>query len=129
MSENGLGKHDMVLAQLVYMLESAAMQQLGKLVDSATGEAKCDLDQARGTIDILEMLKYKCRTDTPEDLLRVMDTAVMNLQLNYLDEVKKAHPSDGTQASQTAEAENETPAAADAAEAAGDAPADGKAAD
>jgi hypothetical protein len=54
-----------------------------------TGKIEKDLEQARGTIDILEMLKAKCRTDTPDDLLRILDGAVMDLQLNYVDELKK----------------------------------------
>jgi hypothetical protein len=83
-------KHDHVLAGLVFSLQAAAMQQLGKIQNPVTGEVERDLDQARGTIDMLEMLKVKCRTDTPDELLRMMDGAVMDLQLNYMDERKKA---------------------------------------
>jgi len=82
-------KHDHVLAGLVFSLQAAAMQQLGKIQNPVTGEVEKDLDQARGTIDLLEMLKVKCRTGTPDDLLRMIDGAVMDLQLNYADEVKK----------------------------------------
>jgi hypothetical protein len=90
-------KHDHVLAGLVFSLQAAAMQQLGKIQNPMTGEIQLELDQARGTIDVLEMLKVKCRTDTPEDLLRMIDSAVMDLQLNYMDEVKKAQqdPAEG----------------------------------
>jgi len=127
MSGDGLGKHDHVLASLVYMLESAAMQQLGKLVNPATGEAQRDLEQARGTIDILDMLKHKCRTDTPDELLRLLDTAVMNLQLNYLDEVKKAAREGGRDAGpEEAAAAGEEPAEP---KESADAGTDGKAAD
>ena len=82
-------KHDHVLAGLVFSLQAAAMQQLGKIQNPMTGEVEVDLDQAKGTIDVLEMLKVKCRTGTPDDLLRMIDGAVMDLQLNYMDEVKK----------------------------------------
>ena len=81
-------KHDHVLAGLVFSLQAAAMQQLGKIQNPMTGEVEMDLEQAKGTIDLLEMLKVKCRTDTPEDLLKVIDSAVMDLQLNYMDVVK-----------------------------------------
>ncbi len=114
MSDNGMSKHDHVLAGLVFSLQAMAMQQLGKLQDPHSGELHRDLDQARGTIDILEMLKAKCRTDTPPDLLRMIDGAVMDLQLNYLDERKKdAH-------ARAAADEAEPAAPADAAEASGD---------
>lgn len=94
--DSELTRHDHVLMGLVFTLQAAAMQQLGKLQDPHTGEVHRDLDQARATIDILEMLKVKCRAGTPADLLRMLDQAVLNLQLNYLDEVKK--PVDGASA-------------------------------
>jgi len=89
MGANEMTKHDHVLAGLVFSLQAAAMQQMGKIQNPMTGAVEMDLEQARGTIDVLEMLKVKCRTETPEDLLRLIDGAVMDLQLNYMDEVKK----------------------------------------
>lgn len=101
-------KHDHVLAGLVFSLQAAAMQQLGKIQNPMTGEVEMDLDQAKGTIDLLEMLKVKCRTDTPEELLKVIDSAVMDLQLNYMDEVKKMdgdQPTDESGGDEDTEAE------------------------
>jgi len=95
-----MSKHDHVLAGLVFSLQAAAMQQLGKIQNPMTGEIEKDLDQAKATIDVIEMLKVKCRTETPEDLLRMIDSAVMDLQLNYMDEVKKgaaAEPEEQTE--------------------------------
>jgi hypothetical protein len=82
-------RHDQVLFSLVMNLQMMAMSQLGKVQDPATGETGRNLEQAAATIDILEMLKAKCRTDTPDEILRVLDQVVMDLQLNYMDEVKK----------------------------------------
>ena len=90
MENDQMSKHDHILAGLVFSLQAAAMQQMGKIQNPMTGEIDKDLDQAKGTIDILDMLKTKCRTDTPPELLRMIDGAVMDLQLNYTDEVKKA---------------------------------------
>jgi hypothetical protein len=98
MSNLEMSKHDHVLAGLMFSLQAAAMQQLGKIQDPATGEVKVELEQARATIDVLEMLKAKCRTDTPDQLLRALDGAVMDLQLNYMDERKKSRRSFGTAA-------------------------------
>lgn len=105
MSQNELSNHDQVLLGLVYSFQMAAMQQLGKIQDPASGEVHRDLQQARTTIDVLEMLKAKCRTDTPDEVLQVLDQTVMGLQLNYMDELKKDETDD------TAEAE--TPPSAD----------------
>ena len=89
-------KHDHVLMSLIMNLQAIAMVQLGKVVNPTTGELERDLDAARGTIDLLDMLKAKCRTDTPADLLKVLDHAVMDLQMNFLDELKKErHQDDG----------------------------------
>lgn len=89
MSAQDATRHDQVLLGLVFSLQAGAMQQLGKIQNPVNGEIQKDLDQARATIDVLEMLKVKCRTDTPEDILRLLDGAVMDLQLNYMDEFKK----------------------------------------
>jgi len=128
MSDQELSKHDHVLAGLMFSLQAAAMQQLGKVQDQVTGKVAVDLEQARSTIDVLEMLKAKCRTDTPAELLRALDSAVMDVQLNYMDEVKKANKADKadkaddepTEAAETTEATqaNEaTPAAEETPEA------------
>jgi hypothetical protein len=89
MGENGIGKHDQVLAGLVWSLQAAAMQQLGKIKNPLTDVLERDLAGARGTIDILEMLKVKCRQDTAPEVLRLLDGAVMELQMNYLEELGK----------------------------------------
>ncbi len=82
-------KHDQVLMSLAMNLQGIAMVQLGKLSSPASGEVERDLEGARSTIDILEMLKVKCRTATPEPVVRLLDQAVMDLQMNYLDELKR----------------------------------------
>jgi hypothetical protein len=108
MGSQEMSKHDHILAGLVFSLQAAAMQQLGKIQNPMTGEVEKDLEQARSTIDILDMLKTKCRTGTPDDLLRMIDGAVMDLQLNYTDEVKKS----AAQEDESTAAEDETTAEA-----------------
>jgi len=100
MSDETLSKHDHVLAGLIMSLQAAALQQLGKITSPMTGQIERDLDQARHTIDLLEMLKVKCRAGTPDAVLRMMDQAVMDLQMNYVDERRR----DAQQAQKTAEA-------------------------
>jgi len=93
-STSGLTKHDHVLAGLIFSLQAASMQQLGKIQDPQSGEVSIDMAQARSTIDVLEMLKEKCRDGTPDELLKVLDGAVMDLQINYLDEMNKSETSE-----------------------------------
>ena len=87
--ESGISKQDQVLAGLALSLQAAALQQLGKITNPLTKQVERDLAQARATIDILEMLKDKCRQGTHKEIVRMLDTAVFELQMNYLDEVKK----------------------------------------
>ncbi len=84
-----MSKHDHVLFALISQYQTLAMVGLGKIQNPASGETERDLDQARAFIDVLEMFKVKCRQDTPDQLLRLLDSAVMDLQLNYVDELKK----------------------------------------
>ena len=88
MSGNDLTKHDHILFGLVSQYQTLAMVSLGKIQNPISQEIERDLDQARAFIDILEMLKVKCRTGTPAELLRILDSAVMDLQLNYMEERK-----------------------------------------
>lgn len=105
MGSNEMSKHDHVLAGLVFNLQAAAMQQMGKIQNPVTGEIEMDLEHAKSSIDILDMLKVKCRTDTPEELLKMIDGTVMDLQLNYMDEMKKLAASE-----EETDAENESAA-------------------
>ncbi len=89
MTDIQMTKHDHILMGLFSSLQAAAMQQMGKIQNPTTGKNELDLNGAASTIDILDMLKVKCRMDTPEELLRFMDNAVMDLQMSFLDEKKK----------------------------------------
>ena len=99
-----MSRHDQVLAGLVISLQTATMQHLGKIANVVTGKVERDLDQARGTIDILEMLKEKCRQGTPAEILALLDKAVMELQLNFLDEMKREQGADSEAAGEGAAA-------------------------
>jgi len=94
--KKGISKHDQVLAGLVFSLQAAAYQHLGKIASPLNNKVERDMEQARGTIDILEMLKVKCRQDTAPEILQMLDKAVMELQMNYLDELKKEADAPGT---------------------------------
>ena len=98
MSEGAMSKHDRVLVGLVAGLQANALQQLGKIKNPFTDELERDLDAARATIDVLEMLKEKCRQGTPDEVLKLLDGTLMDLQMNYLDELKKGSPGEGEDA-------------------------------
>lgn len=111
MSEMNLTRHDHILIGFFSSLQAAAMQHMGKIQNPMTGEIERDMEAAQSTIDILDMLKVKCRTDTPAELLRFIDNAVMELQMNYLDEKKKdaAQASESPRSEAGSEADGEDP--------------------
>ena len=113
-----MSKHDATLFSLVMSLQSMAMVQLGKLANPQTGQIERDLEGARGTIDILDMLKVKCRDNTHDELVKMLDQMVMDLQMNFLDESRKAKAE--AEAEAGAEDEVESAAGAETGDAAAD---------
>ena len=71
---------------LIIMLSSSAMQQLGKVVNPLTGKVERNLEQARFSIDTLAMLKDKTRGNLSEDLAKLLDSVLMELRMNFVEE-------------------------------------------
>ena len=84
-----VSKHDQVLLTLAMNLQGGAMVQLGKLADPISGEVTRNLDGARYAIDVLEMLQAKCTDNSDAEIVGMLDRLVMDLQLNYMEEMKK----------------------------------------
>lgn len=74
---------------LVAMFEALAFQQLGKLVNPITGQVERDLRQARITIDMIEMIREKTAGNLSGDEKRLLDSVLLELQMNYVDESKR----------------------------------------
>ncbi len=74
---------------LVISLSQAAMQQLGKIANPLTGKVERNLDQAKLTIDMLEMLKEKTKGNLTKEEEKMIKEILANLQLNYVDEIDK----------------------------------------
>ncbi|MCK4533560.1 DUF1844 domain-containing protein [bacterium] len=78
------------LVNLVISLSQAGMLQLGKIVNPMTGKEEKNLEQAKVTISMLEMLKEKTVGNLTKEEEKMMAEVVSNLQLNYVDEINKA---------------------------------------
>ncbi|MCG2677009.1 DUF1844 domain-containing protein [bacterium] len=74
---------------LVFSLQQAAMAQLGKIANPATGKMEKNLVQAKATIDMLEMLKEKSEGNLTDTEQKIILNTLDNLYLNYADEVEK----------------------------------------
>ena len=98
---------DLYFMQLVMSFQAAAWQQLGKVASPFSGKVERDLAMAKNTIDMLGMLQEKTKGNLTEDEKRVLEHALYELRLNYVDESKK---SDGQPEEQKAESGEEKPA-------------------
>lgn len=81
-------QHTILFMQLVLMFQTAAIQQLGKLMNPVTQKVERDLQQARMSIDMLAMLKEKTKGNLTDEETHLLDHLLFELRMNYIDEVK-----------------------------------------
>lgn len=90
MPENGPEKKgEFYFIQLVITFQAAAVQQMGKLQNPITKKVERNLDQARSSIDMLEMIQNKTKNNLSENETKFLEHTLYELRMNYLDEVKK----------------------------------------
>jgi len=80
---------EQLFIHLVYIFHSSAMVAMGKLKNPATDKIERDLDQAKQSIDILEMLKEKTKGNLSAELSSLLDKFLTELRLNFVDERNK----------------------------------------
>ncbi|MCP4686287.1 MAG: DUF1844 domain-containing protein [bacterium] len=101
--------YDINFYQLAFSLHSAAMQHMGKTISQLSGKIERNLDMAKNSIDMLEMLQKKTDGNLTDDEKKMLDHFLFDLRMNYVEEVKKEDaPADPkpTEAAKT-EAESE----------------------
>lgn len=81
-------KDQALFSALVFSLHAAGMQQLGKIASPITGKVERDLEQAQGTIDMMEMLKRKTQNHLSETESKLLNRLLAELQMNYVDEAQ-----------------------------------------
>ena len=84
-----MDKNDQLLAQLLYIFQSSAMQGMGKMKNPMTDKIERNMEQAQQSIDMLEMIKEKTKGNISPELARIMDNFLTELRLNYIDELNK----------------------------------------
>jgi hypothetical protein len=70
---------------LIMMFSTSAMQQMGKLVNPATGKTEVQLEGAQVNIDILDMLRSKTKGNLDADEQALLDRTISTLQLTYVE--------------------------------------------
>ena len=90
--ENGgpsLSLREAQFMQLVSMFQVAGLQQMGKLPNPMTNEIEQDLEQAKGSIDFIEMIKEKTKGNLSDKENEFIDKVLFELHMNYVDEADK----------------------------------------
>ncbi|MEE9316476.1 MAG: DUF1844 domain-containing protein [bacterium] len=82
-------KLNMLFMSIVLSLSQAAMQHMGKITNPLTGKIDRNLEQAKVTVDMLEMLKEKTTGNLVKEEEKLIGETLATLQLNYVDEAKK----------------------------------------
>jgi hypothetical protein len=84
-----MNSEDQLFTQLLYIFYSSAMVALGKLKNPATDKVERNLEQAKQSIDILELIKDKTKNNISQDQERMLHGMLTDLRLNYVDESNK----------------------------------------
>lgn len=77
-----------VFISTVMMLSSAAFQQMGKLMDPASGKTEVNLAAAQATIDMLVMLQAKTKGNLDAEEERFLRETLSAVQMNYVETVE-----------------------------------------
>jgi len=78
-----------LFVNLVMMLASSAMQQLGKIVNPMTNQTEVNLEGARISIDMLGMVREKTKGNLDGDEIKMCNDLLSSLQVNYVETAKE----------------------------------------
>ena len=90
MTDTNSSRQAALFLQLVLGLQQSGMVALGKLMNPLTRKIEKHLEAARDTIDTLAALEARTRGNLEPDELRVLQQAITELRMNYVDELKKS---------------------------------------
>jgi hypothetical protein len=96
-------KDQLLFIQLILMFQTAAMQHMGKLKNPMTDKVERDLSQAQISIDMLEMLHTKTKSNLSQEEERMLSMVLQELRLNYVDEYAKAQSPGSSSTESTAQ--------------------------
>ncbi len=82
-----MNKEEQLFAQLLYIFHSSGMQGLGKILNPVTNKTERNLEQAKNSIDMLEMLKTKTKGNLSPESEKILNQFLTDLRLNYVEEV------------------------------------------
>lgn len=89
-------RNDELFFELVLVFQQSAWVALGKIAHPATGRTQVNLGEAAHAIDMLGMLQEKTRSTQSEPERQIIDNALTQLRLNYVEAAAEAAARDKT---------------------------------
>lgn len=86
-----MNKNDQLFIQLLYIFQASGMQALGKIKNPITNKVEISIEQARQSIEMLEMIKDKTKNNLSDNETKMIDTALSELRLNFVDVSNKSN--------------------------------------
>ena len=80
---------DSLFVQLLFVFHQNAMQGMGKIKNPLTDKIERNLEQAKHSIEMMEMMKEKTRGNIAEEVSKMLDGFLTELRLNYVEESSK----------------------------------------
>ncbi|MFC1553531.1 DUF1844 domain-containing protein [candidate division KSB1 bacterium] len=77
---------------LVLNFQMSAMVGMGKVINPVTQKAEKNLDEAKISIDMLNMLEIKTKNNLSDDEKRFLQHVLTDLRLNFVQEKAKPEP-------------------------------------
>ncbi len=93
MNEKEKNMYDALFVQLILQFQTSAMIGMGKLPNPITQKIEKDLEAAKLSIDMIDMIKEKTKGNLSEDEDRLITQISKDLKLNYIDELEKERKS------------------------------------
>lgn len=88
----------LLFLSIVFQYQELAMVALGKVPGPDGKISPINLDAARYSIEMLEMLERKCKGNLTSEEEKNLRTVLTNLRLNYVDEFNKSIKKDAAKA-------------------------------
>lgn len=89
MTEKEKNLYDALFVQLILQFQTSAMVGLGKLPNPITQKIEKDLEAAKLSIDMIDMIKVKTKGNLSDEEERLITQISKDLKLNYVDELDK----------------------------------------
>lgn len=81
--------HKAMFLQFILQYQIAAMIGMGKIKNPMTDKIERELDHAKFSIDMLDMLKSRTKGNLDSDEEKFLDQVLRDLKLNYIEEKNK----------------------------------------